>query len=189
MKIKTFITFLLMAIYGIAVTGQTIENDVTKVILSGYSARIFTDRPVTDNQINTIVECGLRAPSARNMQPWKFTVVKNNDLNAKIIQGINTGNILILISAPDAVQPVVSSGFDCGLAMQNMYVAAHSLGLGAHIYMAPVANVNSTMKQTLEIPEGYSVIAILRVGNVDAGVDAVSSASTRKPADEMVNYK
>jgi hypothetical protein len=45
------------------------------------------------------------------------------------------------------------------------------------------------MKQILEIPYGYRVVSVLRVGNIDKSVDAVSSASTRKKLEEVVNYK
>jgi nitroreductase len=70
-----------------------------------------------------------------------------------------------------------------------MYIAAQSLGLGAHIYTGPVGNINSTRKQALAIPEGYRVISVLRVGNIDKNIDAVSSASPRKKLEEIVNYK
>jgi nitroreductase len=70
-----------------------------------------------------------------------------------------------------------------------MYIAAQSLGLGAHIYAGPVGNINSTKRQTLGIPEGYRAVSVLRVGNIDNDVDATSSASTRKKLEEVVNYK
>lgn len=70
-----------------------------------------------------------------------------------------------------------------------MFIAAQSLGLGAHIYAAPVNNINTTKKQVLEIPEGYRAVSVLRIGNINRNVDAVSSASTRKKLEEVVNFK
>jgi nitroreductase len=70
-----------------------------------------------------------------------------------------------------------------------MYVAAQGLGLGVHIYAGPVANINTNLKQKLGIPDDYEAVTVLRVGSIDKSVDAVSSASTRKKPEEVVNYK
>lgn len=70
-----------------------------------------------------------------------------------------------------------------------MYVAAQSLGLGAHIYARPVGNINTTLKQKLGIPDDYQAVTVLRIGSIDKSVDAVSAASTRKKPEEVVNYK
>lgn len=171
------------------IKGQTAGNCVTDVILSGYSARMFTSEPVSDSQIELILKCGLKTPSARNSQLWKFTVVKDNALIGEIIPKITAGNILIIISGQESQQPGTNVDFDCALATENMYVAAQSLGLGAHIYAGPVNNINTTKKQVLAIPEGYRAVSVLRVGNIDKNVDATSSASTRKKLEELVNYK
>ncbi|MFO7891764.1 MAG: nitroreductase family protein [bacterium] len=57
--------------------GQISPNDVIDLLLSSYSARIFPEEPVTDNEVEQILKCGIKAPGARNSQPWKFTVVKD----------------------------------------------------------------------------------------------------------------
>lgn len=168
--------------------GQNTGSNVTDVIMSGYSARMFTSEPVSDQDLDLILKCGIKAPSSRNGQPWKFTVVKDTNLTKKAIGNINPGNVLIIVSGPESMQEGTSIDFDCALATENMNIAAQSIGLGARIYGGPVRNVNSTMRQSLEIPEGYRVVTILRVGHIDKSVDAVSSASARKKFEEMVNY-
>jgi len=100
-----------------------------------------------------------------------------------------SGNVLILVSGMDAQQTGVNVYFDCALATGNMYVAAQGMGLGAHIYMGLIGGLDAGLVQKLEIPEGYKIIAILRVGNIENTVDAVSSASPRKQSSEVVNYK
>jgi nitroreductase len=77
--------------------------------------------------------------------------------------------------------------FDCALATENMFIAAQSLGLGAHIYTAPIRNINSK-RQEFEIPPDYRAIAVLRIGHIDDSVDAISSATSRKKDEEVVNY-
>ena len=183
------IVFLILIFCTATLKSQTVGSNTIDVILSGYSAKIFTAIPVSDSQIDQVVKCGMKAPSARNMQPWKLSVIKDNAILKEIISTITPGNVLVIVSGVEAKQPGMSSDFDCALATENMYVAAQSLGLGAHIYMSPVANINAKMKDVLGIPEGYRAIAILRIGNIDKNVDATSSASTRKNPAEIVIYK
>ena len=189
MKTKTFIILVIVFLLDSSVSkGQTSGSDVTDLILKSYSARVFTDKAVSDQDIELILRCGIKAPSSRNGQPWKFTVVKDTALMRKSIGSISPGNVLIFVSGPES-QDNAGLNFDCGLAAENMNIAAQSLGLGARIYGGPVRSVNSTLKKSLEIPEGYSVVTILRVGHIEKDVDAVSAASARKSFEEIVNYK
>jgi nitroreductase len=187
---KSLISGLLILFTSVTILkAQTVTMSAVDAIMSGYSAKMFTSQPVTDLQIETILKCGIKAPSARNSQLWRFTVVKDNALTAAIVPNITPGNILIVVSGQESEQPGVNVDFDCALATENMYIAAQSMGLGAHIYAGPVGNINSTKRQTLGIPEGYRAVSVLRVGNIDNNVDATSSASTRKKLEEVVNYK
>ena len=168
--------------------GQTQAGSVPEVIMSGYSAKNFSADPVSDGDLETILRCGMKAPSARNMQPWRFTVVKNSDLISEVLRGPAPGNVLVIISGSEDKQLAMFVEYDCGLATQNMYIAAQSLGLGVHIYAAPIANINSK-KESFGIPEGFRAVAALRIGHIDSSVDAVSSASPRKSWEEMINFK
>lgn len=186
---KKIILTVFMAIAGfVVINAQSAANSVTDAILKGYSAKVFTTVPVTDSEIDLIVKCGMQAQSGMNRQPWKFTVIKDQVRTGEILPNITAGNILIIISGQKQQDGTVSL-FDCGLATQNMFVAAEGLGLGAHIYAGPVAKLNSTWKEQLGIPEDYTVVMVLRVGNVEKGVDAVSGASSRKNAGDVVNYR
>ncbi len=165
---------------------QTTGNCVIDVIMSGYSPRMFTADPVSDQHLDLILKCGIKAPSASNRQPWKFTVVKDTTLMGEAIKGTVPGNILIFVSRPEENQ---RADIDCALTTQSMFVAAQGLGLGARIYTGPVSNVNTNLKEKLGIPEGYQVATILRIGHMDKSVDAISAATPRKPIEEVVNYK
>jgi hypothetical protein len=69
-----------------------------------------------------------------------------------------------------------------------LIVAAHILGLGARIYGGPVGNINSK-KELFQIPSGYKAVVVLRIGNINKSVDAVSSATPRNKPEEVINYK
>jgi nitroreductase len=181
--------FLVLFSVTSVLKSQSGNNGVIDVIMSGYSAKMFTTKPVSDTETDQIVKCGMKAPSARNMQRWKFTVVKDTALMNALIPKITSGNILIVVSGPEPKVDNMLVDFDCALATENMYIAAQGLGLGAHIYASPVNNINTSMKEALSIPEGYKAVTVLRVGNIDKGVDAVSGASARKKLEEVVIYK
>ena len=183
---KQIIVAALLTITLSAAHAQTNGNPVIDVILASYSQRAYTTQPVSDGDIDQIIKCGIKAPSARNSQRWHFTIVKDAALCKKIISNITDGNVAIVISGPETGGNVE---FDCALATENMFIAAQSLGLGARIYTGPVNNVNSTLKEALEIPQGYRAVAVLRIGTLDTTVDAVSAASNRKDAQEIVNTK
>jgi nitroreductase len=155
-------------------------------MLKSYSARNFTSVPVSNSDLEFILKCGIKAPSANNAQPWKFTVVRDLALMQQMIgNSVVQGNVLILVSG---IESRATTDYDCGLATENMAVAAISLGLGQRIYTGPVANINSNMKQTLQILDGYKAVAVLRIGNIEKNVDAVTAASPRKGYEEVVTF-
>jgi nitroreductase len=186
MKIK--LSFLVIALFAVSkLYGQIPDNCVANVILSGYSERTYTSVPVTDQQLELILNCGIKAPSARNGQPWKFTVIKDEVTMKEIINNVVPGNVLIVVSGTES-EGGTTPDFDCGLASESMFLAAHSLGLGARIYGSPAGNINSK-KEQFQIPSGYKAVVVLRIGNIDKSVDAVSAATPRKKPEEVINYK
>lgn len=184
---KTIATALLLFVFG--ATGLYSQDDcVTNVILSSISERSYVNTPVTDQQLDIILRCGIKAPSANNRQPWKFTVIRDEATMREAVKDVVPGNVLIVISGVDAPEGAGPDLFGCGLATESMFVAAHGLGLGARIYGSPVANINSK-RDVFQIPQGFRAVMVLRIGNVDKTTDAVSSASPRKNFEEVVNFK
>ena len=153
---------------------------------TAYSEKEYSSEPVTDQQLKLILRCGINAPSGRNQQPWKFTVIKDTTVMKEIINNAIPGNVLIVISGIES-ENGATPDFDCGLAAENMFTAAHGLGLGARIYGSPARNIN-LRKDSLQIPSGFKAIVVLRIGNVDKSVDAVSAATPRKNPEEVINY-
>ncbi len=71
------------------------------------------------------------------------------------------GNVVIVVSGIES-ENGTTPDFDCGLATQTMFIAAHSLGLGARIYGSPVEHINSN-KELFQIPSGYKAVTALRI--------------------------
>jgi nitroreductase len=186
MKIRLSLLVLIL-LAASTMNGQTTDNCVAQVILTGYSEKAYSSEPVTDEQLDLILKCGIKAPSARNNQPWKFTVIRDEATMKEAISNVVPGNVLIIVSGIES-QGGTTPDFDCGQATESMFIAAHGLGLGARIYGGPVGNINSK-KEFFQIPPGYKAVVILRIGNADKSVDAVSGATSRKNAEEIINYK
>ena len=185
MNKKQFIAaFLITCFTGIVAIGQT-TNSTTDLIMKHYGVRNYTSEQVSDNDLELILKCGIKAPSASNKQPWKFIAVKNDDLMKQIMANVMPGNVLIVICGSEA-QDGLGVNFDCGLATENMDIAAQSLGLGTRIYGSPIGKINLTMKEALKIPDGYRAVMVLRIGHVEKGVDAASAASARNSYNDVV---
>ena len=167
---------------------QSSPSEAINVILGGFSAKAFQAGDIPDDDIQAILECGAKAPSARNLQPWHFTVIRDGKTAKSLIRDCPDGGIVIVVSGSSEQGNGMDVSFDCGLATQNMYVAAQSLGLGAHIYLSGVQEVNNNMRETLGIPNGYDARMLLLIGRLKDDVDAVTSASKRNPLDDIVNY-
>ena len=151
---KTRICFsVLLLLLAFAVQSQP-TNPVVQTILSGYSAKNFIAEPVSEHDINLILECGIKAPSARNSQLWKFTVIKDESLISPVARFAKPGNVIIIVSGAETAPEGMNVDFDCALATENMYVAAQELELKTHIYTGPIRNINAK-KQEYQIPEGY----------------------------------
>jgi len=180
-----FVTMMVLGCLQLAAQ----ESGPAAVMLNHYSARNFITGAIPAADLKTIVQAGVRAPSAGNRQPWQFTVVRTLALAQKIVSQSVDGNVLIVISAAGDAKTNTREIIDCALATESIYLAAQALGYGSRIYTGPINEVNSKLKGELGLPSGHSAVAIVRVGKVQAGVDAVSAASARKKAEEVVTYK
>lgn len=156
--------------------------------LNHYAARNFIAGALSTAELDTVLQAGIRAPSARNSQPWHFTVVRNQALAKRIVPDVADGNVLIIVSASGDGKTNGAEILDCGLAAESIYLAAQAIGLGSRIYTGPIDAVNRSLKSDLGLPAGHSAVVLVRVGKVQQ-VDAASAASSRKAASALVTYK
>ncbi len=111
------------------------SSDAYDAILTCRAVRHFTETPISDDDLQRILQAGRWAGSAKNVQPWHFVVVRNR---ARLNQLAECGRYAShLRGAALAVVLVTSPGrwvdFDAGRAAQNMMVAAWLLGIGSCI--------------------------------------------------------
>jgi len=70
----------------------TIKMEFDKVIKDRVSIRKYQKRNIDDSQLNYILECGHAAPTAGNVQPWEFIVVRDVAIKRKIVDTTYVGN-------------------------------------------------------------------------------------------------
>ena len=185
MKIKIAL-FIIAGFAAGKLSGQTADQCVVNTLLSSYSEKAYTSEPVSDKMLDLVLKCGIKSPSARNKQPWRFTVIRDETVMKEIVADVLPGNVLIIVSGLES-EGSVTPDFDCGLATENMFVAAHGLGLGARIYGSPLIKIG-TDRPHYQIPAGYKPVIVLRIGHTDKSVDAVTAATPRMSPEEVVNY-
>lgn len=146
--------------------------DCLTAIHARRSIRDFTTDPVTDQQVESLLRAAMAAPSAGNAQPWVFVVVRDPDLleavaaahpYAKMAPKAPLG-ILVCGDASREKYP----GFwpqDCAAAVQNLLLAATSLGLGTvWTGVHPVAEREAAFKELFNLPSQVVPFAFIPVG-------------------------
>jgi nitroreductase len=181
---QIIISILLTVLFSLPVIAQ--QNSV---IWDHYAAGNFTTGVIPKADLDRIILAGIRAPSARNLQPWRFTVVQDQNLANRMLPRMISGNIIIVISAIGDGKTNGVQILDCALATQSINLAAQALGYGSRIYTAHNDTINRDFKSELGLPANHNVVALVRIGRVTSWVDGISGASSRKPAGDIVFYK
>lgn len=156
---------------------KTAETQVPLLseIAERWSPRAYdTTHVLSHKDLLAVLEAGRWAPSANNLQPWRFSVVTRgeelfNKIVAEAMSGFNAAwvpnaSAVIFISVPDLNQdgnPYPIAIFDAGLAAQNMMIQAQALGLASH----PISGYNHSVASTLlGLEEGRNSIAAIVLG-------------------------
>ena len=156
--------------------------ELNEAIRKRRSVRKYTDYRVTDEEIREVLEAARLAPSWANTQVWEFIVVRDPDLIRAVAATYSELNparkcsdnasALIVACAKKGVSGCKGGGedvtkysnwymFDLGLAVQNLCLKAHELGLGTVIvgYLD-----HDKCKALLALPDEYEAVAVLPIG-------------------------
>jgi len=181
-------------------------NEVLNAIKNRRSIRAYKPDLLKKTEIEAIVEAGMFAPSGHNAQSWHFTVIQDRgileEINKKAkekmaaipvdwIQNLARNHRAdITHKAPSLIivslkQGAVTGETDCAAAMQNMLVAAESMGIGS-CWMGLVGFLfgDTEVMKGFGVPEGY--------GAKQAAVFGYKADEARKEGPERkrdaVNY-
>ncbi|MDD2756698.1 MAG: nitroreductase family protein [Methanothrix sp.] len=144
--------------------------DLMQAIRDRRSIRDYRDLPVEEEKLQAVLEAGRLAPSARNMQDWKFIVVKDAATRQKLAVAARdqqfVGQAPVVIAACGTSDLVMTCGqpayaIDVAIALDHMTLAAASLGLGT-CWIG--AFYEDKVKEILGVPPEIRVVALLPLG-------------------------
>ena len=143
--------------------------DVLEAIRTRRSVREFERRRVEREKIEKILEAGRWAPSAKNRQPWKFIVVENRDTikriaSCTIYSFIADASLLIAVFLDKSEMVDRTKDVQAiGACIQNMLLAAHSLGLGS-CWIGEILRRKEEVSRILNAPDYLELMAVIAVG-------------------------
>lgn len=175
-------------------------SELLEILRGRRSVLRFRSEPVSEADLEKILEAGRWAPSYANSQPWKFIVVREKERRealGRVLErilvfrpgrvalssaGLGEAPVAIVIAVDPARDPLhyLEAG---AAAAQNMALMAHALGYAT--FWAGVAGrgeVEREIKKILGIPRGMRVVAVLPVGKPAYEPEP----GTRRPLEELV---
>lgn len=165
--------------------------EITEAIRSRRSIRKYQDRPIEEEKLLRVLDTGRMAPSARNLQDWKFIVVRDQDKRKMLSEAANgqpyvekaSAVIVGCATEPENIMPCGQYCYpiDLAIALDHMSLAATSEGLGS-CWIG--AFQEDKVKEILDIPEKIRVVAMLILGYPAES----PAARPRRKLDEIVVY-
>lgn len=158
---------------------KNINNRVTKyeindIFLKRYSPRAMSGEKISKEELMTLFEAARFAPSASNIQPWRFIYVLRETSEFQKLFSLlvqfnqdwckNASALIVTISNKNSYdgKPSVTHSFDTGSAWENFALQASEMNLIAHGMAGFDYNL---AKEKLEIPDDYSVEMMIAVGH------------------------
>ena len=155
--------------------------DLMEAIKGKRVIRSYKPDSVPQKVLNSLVEAVRWAPSWFNTQCWEVIIVRDPKVKSEltdalpqdspVLSSITEAPILVVLCAKKGLsgyhegQPCTAKGdwlmFDCGLAMQNLCLAAHALGLGTVIIREFEPR---KIAELLNVPQDVEVVAITPLG-------------------------
>lgn len=144
-------------------------NPVIEAIMSRRSIRSFTDEPVSREQLETLLDAAMAAPSARNGRPWHFVIVQEPATRQAISGAYRFKDVIAHAPAAIVVCADNSGMFwihDSCAATQNILLAAHALGLGAvWLELQPDEDRQQAVRDVVGLPPNMGVLCVVAVGH------------------------
>ncbi len=168
--------------------------EFSDVISKRHSIRSFKETPVSREILNSLLEAGIQAPTASNLQAWRFVVVHDPGVVRKINMfspGMSGGPAAVIAICSDyGYAEAKKSGkhykdygciMDASMAAQNIMLAAVDAGLGT---CAIKSYTESAVRKILKLPEEIHLEILIAVG-YPAGE---GRNVPRKGLNEIVSY-
>lgn len=175
-----------------------IENEVLNSIHARRSIRSFQERQVEPEYLETLLDAAIWAPSGGNNQTWLFTAIQNKEILLKLNELVREGfqhwvpdddypgklgakaasqregynfyyhapTLIIASNRPNYENAMA----DCALGLENLFLAAQSLGLGScYINQLHWLRGDSGVREALfelGIPKEHTICSAAAIGYI-----------------------
>ncbi len=183
-------------------TDRKTEYPVNELILNRWSARSFSQEPISQTELMTIFDAARWAQNSFNNQPWRFIYARNGTepwqtfLNLLVAANkvwAQHARVLVLVLSKKTFdydgRPSVTHSFDTGAAAQNMALQAASMNIVCH---GMEGFDYDGARAVFKIPHDYQVEAMFALGKTGKKEDLPEkirereTPSNRKPINEVV---
>jgi len=168
--------------------------NVSQAIRKRRSVRAYLNKPVEEEKLRRVLEAARLAPSARNMQEWRFVVVRDKATREKLVDAAKgqkfVGEAPVVIAACGTITDYTMTcgqltyPIDLAIAVDHMTLQAVEEGLGT-CWVG--AFHEEKAKEVLGIPKGVRVVALLPLGYPSH--ETPEQEKPRKPLSEIVVYE
>lgn len=167
--------------------------DAIKAIMTRRSIRKYKKKSVPKELIMKLLDAARQAPSAYNDQPWEFIIVKNKETMKKILQYKKSK---FMINAP----VWICCGYNkkksstelnlenTALAIENLLITAHALGLGAvytGAYDPDDPSLENAINKALKLPKSVKIVSIVCTG----WPDEEPRDKKMRPLEDMTHFE
>lgn len=145
--------------------------NVLDAIRSRRSIRSFKDKPIEEEKLLRILEAGRLAPSAKNMQEWRYILVKDKELRRKVAVACNNQYFIaeapvVIVGCATMADYVLTCGqsaytIDVSISMDHMSLQAVEEGLGT-CWIG--AFREDEVKRILNVPTEMRVVEVMPLG-------------------------
>lgn len=144
--------------------------DIIEAINKRYSCRAYQDKAVEAEKINQILEAARLAPSAKNLQDWRFVVVTDAALRQRLCVAANNQSFVaqapVVIVACCVVDHIMRCGqpigpIDVAIALEHIALEATELGLGS-CWIGSFSP--EQVRPILGIPPSVTIIELMTLG-------------------------
>ena len=149
-------------------------NEKLDFIFKRRSVRAYENKPVSDELVTALLEAAMAAPSACAADPWHFIVVRDKKRLEGIAEALPYGKMLPkgdvgIVVCGDLVQSHSEELSymiqDCSAAIENLLLAADSLGLGAcWLGVHPREDRVAHIRKLFDLPENIIPLSAIAIG-------------------------
>jgi nitroreductase len=172
--------------------------DAYLAVVAKREVREYTDRPIPDDILTKILHAGRATGSAKNMQPWRFVVLREREHRTKLARSIMAPRNLEGCAAAVAIVLLNERlRFDAGRVAQNMMVGAWALGIGS-CPNSVRPDQHDAMREDLGLPAEAAIATLITLGypapgqprpRAKADPEKVLARVDRLPLEQIVGYE